>query len=100
MAHADVLEVTKEEVKVKAPSMYKVVFHNDNVTTYNFVVYVLMTIFNKTPDAAFEITMAVDKNGSAVAGVYTKEIAEHKVGQTKRLAEEHGYPLKVTAEKE
>ena len=90
--------VTATKSRTDKPPMYRVLFHNDDYTTMEFVVSVLVTLFHHTEASAFEIMMHVHKNGVGVAGVYTKEIAETKVAQTLTLARKHDYPLEVTYE--
>ncbi len=88
----------KIQEKTAKPKMYKVLFHNDDYTTMEFVVSVLMSIFHHSEASAFKIMMHVHTNGVGVAGVYTKEVAETKVAQTTQLARKHDYPLEVTIE--
>ena len=88
------------EEELKEPSMYRVILHNDDFTTMDFVVMVLMEIFHKTGDEAENIMLAVHEKGSATCGVYPKEIAEFRVGQVARRANEAGFPLRCTMEKE
>lgn len=80
--------------------MYKVLFHNDNYTTQQFVVFVLQRIFNRSESDAQRIMLQVHNNGVGVAGIYTHEIAETKVDQTHRLAQANEYPLKLSLEPE
>ncbi|MFO0669334.1 MAG: ATP-dependent Clp protease adapter ClpS [Polyangiaceae bacterium] len=89
-----------ERVKPVVPRRYKVVFHNDDYTTMQFVVEVLMTYFHKTQAEATHLMLTVHKTGKAVAGVYTREIAETKVSQVQDYAKEQGMPLLLTAEPE
>ncbi|MEO5356700.1 MAG: ATP-dependent Clp protease adapter ClpS [Nitrospirae bacterium YQR-1] len=84
--------------KLKSPSLYKVILLNDDYTTMDFVVYVLESIFNKSPEEATSLMLNVHKRGSAVCGTYTKDIAETKVLAVHELALKHGYPLKCTME--
>ncbi len=91
--------VTLEE-ELREPSMYRVILHNDDFTTMDFVVMVLMEIFRKSADEAETIMLAVHEKGSGVCGVYPKEIAEFRVGQVLRRATEAGFPLRCTMEKE
>ena len=90
--------VTATVEKTDKPPMYRVLFHNDDYTTMEFVVSVLVTLFHHSEATAFEIMMHVHKNGVGVAGVYTKEIAETKVAQTLALARKNEFPLEVTYE--
>ncbi|WP_394820835.1 ATP-dependent Clp protease adaptor ClpS [Pendulispora albinea] len=79
---------------------YKVVFHNDDYTTMEFVVDCLMTFFHKSETEATHVMLTVHRKGSAVAGVYSREVAETKVAQVMDHARKHGMPLLVTAEPE
>lgn len=85
---------------VKEPSMYKVLLHNDDYTTMEFVVEVLMFVFNKSADDATRIMLNVHKQGVGICGVYTYEVAETKVNTVEALAKENGFPLKCTMEEE
>lgn len=76
--------------------MYDVVFHNDDVTTMDFVVYVLMTYFSKSADDAETLMLKVDREGSAVVGTYYLDIAESKKEKTITLARKMNFPLQVT----
>jgi ATP-dependent Clp protease adaptor protein ClpS len=91
---------TERERKVQKPRRYKVVFHNDDYTTMEFVVLVLMRFFHRTETEATHIMLSVHHRGHGVAGVYTKDIAETKVAQVTDFAKENGMPLRLTAEPE
>jgi len=80
--------------------MWRVLLHNDDYTTFDFVVWVLETIFHKGHGEAFEIMMSVHRTGMGIAGVYTHDVAQTKVKTTRQLAEEHEFPLLVTMEAE
>jgi len=82
------------------PKMYKVILHNDDYSTFDFVIEVLMQIFNKNKDEAVDLTLKVDREGYAVVGIYPKDIAETKVSLVKFMAKEAGYPLLATMEEE
>jgi len=84
---------------LKEPSMYKVLLLNDDYTTMEFVVDVLMDIFHKSVEQATRIMLDVHKRGIGVCGTYTYEVAETKVETVTRLARENGHPLKCTMEK-
>ncbi|MFQ5459037.1 MAG: ATP-dependent Clp protease adapter ClpS [Myxococcota bacterium] len=90
--------VTEQEKKLARPPLYKVLLHNDDYTTMEFVVMVLQSIFGKPQAEAVQIMLHVHRKGIGIAGVYTYEIAETKVAQTHALAEKHDYPLKCTVE--
>ena len=90
--------VTKTRKKLKPPTGYKVLLHNDNYTTMEFVVYVLESIFNKSPSDAMRIMLHVHKNGIGVCGVFTHEVAETKVVAVHDLASQYEYPLKASME--
>jgi ATP-dependent Clp protease adaptor protein ClpS len=92
--------IVKERTKPVVPRRYKVLFHNDDFTTMEFVVECLMTFFRKTPTEATHIMLTVHKSGNATAGVYTREVAETKVAETMDYAKKNGMPLLLTAEPE
>jgi ATP-dependent Clp protease adaptor protein ClpS len=91
---------TESKQKLKKPPLYKVLLHNDNYTTMEFVVVVLMHVFNHSENEAFRIMLQVHNQGIGIAGVYTYEIAEMKVSKVTILAREHEYPLLCTMEEE
>jgi len=84
--------------KTAKPKMYKVVFHNDDYTTMEFVVSILMSIFHHTEASAVKIMMHIHMHGRGVAGVFTFEVAETKADKVMRMAREHEYPLRCTVE--
>jgi ATP-dependent Clp protease adaptor protein ClpS len=90
--------VTETEKKLKKPPLYKVLLHNDDYTTKEFVVQVLQYVFHKEQTEAVQIMLHVHKKGIGVAGVYTYEVAETKVAMVENLARQHEYPLKCTIE--
>jgi ATP-dependent Clp protease adaptor protein ClpS len=98
--HDSTLTETRSEQKLQRPRMWRVLLHNDDYTTQDFVVWVLETIFHKPRGEAFTIMMSVHRSGMGVAGVYTHDVAETKVRNTKQMAEEHEFPLLVTMEVE
>jgi ATP-dependent Clp protease adaptor protein ClpS len=91
---------TRSDQKLQRPRMWRVLLHNDDYTTQDFVVWVLETIFRRATAEAFAIMMSVHRSGLGVAGVFTRDVAETKVKATERLAEEHEFPLLVTMEPE
>lgn len=86
--------------KVDQPPLFKVLLHNDDFTTMDFVVWVLQSIFNMAEDQAVQVMLNVHVKGIGVAGVYTFEIAEMKVSKTTEMAREHEFPLLCTMEQE
>ena len=98
--NAGVATETKNKEKLQKPPLYKVLFHNDNYTTMEFVVWVLVTVFHKSESDAIAVMLAVHRAGVGVAGVFTHEIAETKINRTHQLAKEHEFPLKLSMEPE
>ena len=84
--------------KVKPPQLYKVLLHNDDYTTMEFVVMVLMSVFRHSEPEAVQIMLSVHQKGSGVAGIFSREIAETKADKVTRLARENEYPLKCSVE--
>lgn len=76
--------------------MYDVIMLNDDITTMDFVVRVLMRVFHKRQEVAQSLMMKIHLEGSAVVGTYSKDIAESKAQLTMQLAKAEGFPLKVT----
>ena len=91
--------VSKTREDIQEPPMYKVLLHNDDYTTMEFVVELLMHVFHKNFEDATRVMLNVHKTGIGVCGVYTYEIAETKVEVTHELAKERGFPLKSSLEK-
>ncbi len=89
-----------EKIDVREPPFYKVLLHNDDVTTMDFVVGILCRIFHKNAEEAEAIMLNVHNNGIGLCGIYTRELAEIKVRLVHRDAWLAGYPLKCTMEKE
>ncbi len=95
----EVIEKIDEQIKVHIPHMYKVILHNDDTTTVDFVIHVLMRIFHKTLDDAVGVTQVVHENGQGIAGApYTREIAEEKSLETIAAARANNFPLVATFE--
>jgi ATP-dependent Clp protease adaptor protein ClpS len=91
---------TRQESKTTKPPMFKVLLLNDDYTTWDFVVFVLMRFFGKTEEEANRGTLEVHQKGSTLAGVYTFEIAETKANQVIRTARQEGHPFRATVEPE
>lgn len=86
------------DARVDHPRLWKVLLHNDDFTTQEFVVWVLESIFHLPHAEAVAIMMHVHQQGIGVAGLFTRDVAETKVKATQQLAEQHEYPLLVTIE--
>ena len=95
-----VVTKTKSEKKLKKPRMYKVLLHNDDYTTREFVVEVLKGVFHKSETDAVQIMLHVHNNGVGVAGVFTYEVAETKIRTVEHLARRYEYPLRLSMEPE
>ena len=89
----------KEKIRsrVKPPDHYQVLIYNDDFTPMDFVVEVLMNIFEKEESAAVAMMMSIHKGSCAVAGVYPRDIAQTKAAEAVQWARSEGYPLKVEA---
>lgn len=94
----DVGVVTERRQKVAKPPTYKVILHNDDYTTMEFVVQILQSVFSKPNAEAVQIMLHIHKRGIGIAGIYTYEVAETKVAQVLGLAEKADFPLKCTME--
>jgi len=94
----------EEEVEIElvldSPQMYRVILHNDDYTSMEFVVMILTNIFHKSHSEAEELMIAIHKKGSAICGVYTYEIAQTKAEQVKKLAKQNEFPLLATIEED
>ncbi len=92
--------VSSVSTRVRRPKMFKVLLINDNFTTFDFVVEVLCTFFQKNPEEAKNITLKVHHEGKGLAGIYTRDVAETKVQQVNAYARKNGHPLLCEAEQE
>ena len=90
--------VTEHILEVKEPQLYKVLLHNDDYTTMEFVISILETIFHKSADDAAQIMLNVHNEGVGIAGVYTKEICETKISVVHQLAKKNEFPLRCSME--
>ena len=90
--------VLDRKSKTKKPKMFRVVMHNDDYTTMEFVVWVLHQVFHMGDSEATHLMLTIHKKGKGVAGVFTRDIAETKSKQVLDLAKEHGMPLLCTTE--
>jgi len=87
-------------LELEEPQMFKVLLHNDDYTSMDFVVEVLMGIFHKSHAQAEQIMLQIHEKDKAVCGVYTFEIAQTKVEQVKQLAKQNEFPLLATIEED
>lgn len=92
--------VTKQKsvVKTKKPKSYKVIMYNDDYTTMEFVINILVSVFNKKLIDAEKIMLDVHEKGKGVAGIYSYDIAMTKVSTAMSMAKENGFPFKLTVE--
>lgn len=88
----------EERRKTQRPRKYHVIFHNDDYTTMEFVVHVLIKFFHKSETEATQIMLEVHHKGYGVVGVFTRDVAESKADQVTEYAKKHGHPLRVSAE--
>jgi ATP-dependent Clp protease adaptor protein ClpS len=90
--------VLLEKSKIKPPRLYNVLLLNDDYTTMDFVVQVLQTIFGMDFERANQVMLKVHQEGSAVCGIYPKDLAETKAAQVMALAKQHEHPLQCITE--
>jgi ATP-dependent Clp protease adaptor protein ClpS len=90
--------VTESKKKLEKPRPYKILLHNDDYTTMEFVVRILQYVFLKNHTEAIQIMLDVHKKGTGLAGIYPLEVAETKVALVEGLARQSEYPLKCTME--
>jgi ATP-dependent Clp protease adaptor protein ClpS len=95
-----VVEKTESKTKLQRPPLYKVLLHNDDFTTMEFVIFVLQTVFGQDTNEAVRIMLNVHKKGIGLAGVYTYEVAEMKIAKVSELAQANEYPLLCTMEED
>lgn len=101
MSNTDIAteEKTTTHERIQEPPLYQVLLHNDDYTTMEFVIEILMVVFNRSMEDATRIMMNVHKNGVGICGVYPYEIAETKVEIVEVLARSSDFPLKCSMEK-
>jgi ATP-dependent Clp protease adaptor protein ClpS len=90
----------RQDTRAEKPRMFRVILHNDDYTTMEFVVEVLIEIFRKSAAQAVQLMLLVHTVGKATVGLYTREVAETRCADTERRARERGFPLKATLEPE
>lgn len=91
---------TRERVRIEEPRQYKVIFHNDDFTTMEFVTHVLQSVFGKPSDEAVMLMMKVHREGQAIVGLYSYDVAMTKAHQATAMARDEGFPLRITCEPE
>jgi ATP-dependent Clp protease adaptor protein ClpS len=96
----DVILEDEEDLEIEEPGMYKVLFHNDDYTSMEFVVFVLEAIFHKSKQESTSIMLEVHTKGIGVVGIYTYEVASTNIYLVEKLAEENEFPFKATMERE
>ena len=90
--------IRDRRVEEKKPTMYRVLLHNDDYSTMEFVVLVLQEVFHKSETEATHLMLTIHHKGMGVAGVFTRDIAETKASRVLSMAEEHQMPLLCTTE--
>ncbi|MCM1988424.1 ATP-dependent Clp protease adaptor ClpS [Oceanirhabdus seepicola] len=91
---------SKSDIKIKMPKKYKVIMHNDDYTSMEFVIEVLVKIFGKSVPEATKIMYEVHENGHGIAGIYSFDIAKTKALEAMSIAEGEGLPFNLTVEEE
>ena len=92
--------LTEQETKLEKPKLFKVLLHNDDFTTMEFVVFVLQYVFNRDEPEAFTIMLKVHNEGLGIAGIYPYDIANMKSEKAMNLAKAREFPLLCTVEEE
>jgi len=87
-------------LEIQEPQLYKVILHNDDYTSMDFVIEILATIFRKSSEESAQLMLQVHEKGKAICGVYSYEIAQTKVEQVKQLAKKNEFPLLATLEED
>ena len=95
----DVETLERDDVDIIEPEDYSVIILNDEVTTFELVIYILKDIFHKSKKEAEELTMKVHVEGKAIAGTYTYDIALTKKNLSEDIAKKYGFPLKLEIER-
>lgn len=96
----EVVPAQEELQELKRPRLYRVLLHNDDYTTREFVVEILEQVFHRNENEATRIMLHVHHNGIGVAGVYSREVAETKIALSQQLAHRHEFPLQLSMEPE
>lgn len=88
----------KEDLELVHPKLFKIVFFNDDYTTMDFVVLLLVQVFHKSSTQAQSIMLSIHKNGKEVVGIYPYDIAETKLEMAREKARLNNFPLKIEIE--
>jgi ATP-dependent Clp protease adaptor protein ClpS len=91
---------TTDKKALQQPPLYKVLLHNDDYTTMDFVVMILQTVFHKNTVEATRIMLHVHHRGVGLAGIYTRELGETKVETVHRMAKRNQFPLRCSLEED
>lgn len=89
---------TDQRQEIDEPSLYKVLLHNDDYTTMDFVIMILEGVFHKSTGEATQIMLSVHNKGVGLAGIYTRDIADTKVAVVHEMARQREYPLRCSIE--
>ncbi|HBE46895.1 MAG: ATP-dependent Clp protease adaptor ClpS [Spirochaetia bacterium] len=92
-------ELTQHDLETNEPEEYRVYLINDDFTTMEFVISILMTIFHKSLAEATKLTLEVHRKGRGMAGVFPYDIATTKIQQVHAMARQRGFPLRCIMEK-
>jgi ATP-dependent Clp protease adaptor protein ClpS len=92
--------LTESETKLEKPKLFKVILHNDDFTTMEFVVFILQKVFLRPDEEAFAIMLKVHTEGIGIAGIYSFEVANMKAEKAMNISKAHEYPLLCTVEEE
>lgn len=90
----------RQRTDLREPRRYKVIIHNDDFTTMDFVVMVLMTVFHKSQAEAEQLMLQVHHSDQAVVGIYSYDVAQSKIQRATMMAREKGFPLRLTCQPE
>jgi ATP-dependent Clp protease adaptor protein ClpS len=96
--HLSSTVLAPERAKSKSPSLYKVILFNDDYTTMEFVIEVLQRFFSMNLERAQQVMLKIHNDGSAVCGIYSRDIAETKMNQVLEFANQHEHPLRCGIE--
>lgn len=90
----------KVKIEIKEPSLYHVIFLNDDQTPMDFVVALLVEIFKHSEKTAHDLTIKIHEEGSGIVGTYTYEVAEQKALEAQSVCKENKFPLRIRVEED